>query len=88
MFILYFLAKFPNPLHFITLNLDPIALVCFKKSSSMFGNFCVRGRFCVQHMSEDFDPGIKCHNVLGRLRDLSHMFRLYSPFFQYCIFHK
>ena len=32
-------------------------------------------------MSEDFDPGIKCHNVLGRLRDLSHMFRLYTPFF-------
>ena len=46
LFVLYFLAKFPNPLHFITLNLDPIALVC----SSMF---CARGRFCVQHMYED-----------------------------------
>ena len=53
LFVLYFLAKFPNPLHFITLNLDPIALVCCKKSSSMFGNFCVGGRFCVQHMYED-----------------------------------
>ena len=27
------------------------------------------------------DPRIKCHNVLRRLRDLGHMFRLFTPFF-------